>query len=617
MSRRFQTFILLATSAIAIGSLTAITERWISKSIDHLLPPTSKVNIFSRTGTIELLSSKGKIIQKLGPVTREKIKPDEMPDLIKKAFIAAEDRRFYKHTGVDFWSIGRATLTNIKERSIVQGGSTITQQLARIIFLSQDRTLKRKLNEIALAFKLERNLSKEEIIGQYLNNVYLGSNAYGIADAAWVYFKKTPDLLKLEEAALIAGLAPAPSLYSPLVNADLALKRRAIVLQKMRLENFISDSELSIALRRPLNLEPATPKYLISEAPFFSSYVEQELPHLLSKEQLEIGGLKVHTSLNLDWQLKARDIIRNQSPINAEAAIVSVEPSSGLIRVLLGGKDFNENQFNRAAQALRSPGSTFKIFTYIAAIESGYKPEDILYDTPRCWYGYCPKNFGDRYYGEVSIANAFTHSLNTVAVDLLAKVGFEKVISTANRLGVGKERKLGRFYPLAIGAHEESVLNMTAAYAGITNRGIYIKPSAIEKIIGPNNEIIWIHPKNQKDHLRALSIQAADTMNLMLREVVAEGSGRAAFLDNRQVAGKTGTSEGNRDLWFIGSIPQLTTSIWFGKDDNSPIKGSSGDAAFAWKQFMLKISNDLEIINFPERSSSHRLVNNNVIEESQ
>ncbi len=604
MHRRFLKFyILLATSSLAIGSLTAFTERFIIKSIDSQLPSTSRVNIFSRPGTIELLSSQGKIIQKLGPLTREKIKPNKMPEVIKKAFIAAEDRRFYKHNGVDFWSIGRATLTNLKERSIVEGGSTITQQLARIIFLSQDRTLKRKLNEIALAFKLERNLSKEEIIGQYLNNVYLGSNAYGIADAAWIYFNKTPDQLNLEEAALIAGLAPAPSLYSPLVNSDLALKRRAIVLQKMRLENFISDSELSTALKQPLNLKPATPKYLLSEAPFFTTFIEQELPNLLSKEQLEIGGLKVYTSLNLEWQLKAREVIESKIPLDVEAAIVSIEPSSGLIRVLVGGKDFNKNQFNRATQALRSPGSTFKIFTYIAAIENGYKPDDILFDTPRCWYGYCPKNFGDRYYGEVSIANAFTDSLNTVAVDLLAKVGFEKVISTANRLGIGEAKQLGYFFPLALGAYEETVLNMTAAYAGIANRGVYIRPSAIEKIEGPDEEIIWSHTRGDKDQLRAVSIEAADTINWMLRKVVTEGSGRAALLNNRQVAGKTGTSEGNRDLWFIGSIPQLTTSVWIGKDDNSKVKGSSGDAAFAWKQFILKINNDLEVINFPKRDS--------------
>ncbi|KGG16535.1 Multimodular transpeptidase-transglycosylase [Prochlorococcus sp. MIT 0602] len=562
----------------------------------------SKIREFNRPGTIELLASNGEIIQKLGPITRDKMTSEFIPTIIKKAFIASEDRRFYKHNGVDFWSISRAMLTNIKAKSILEGGSTITQQLARIIFLNQEKSISRKLKEIALAYKLERSLAKEEILEQYLNNVYLGSNAYGVSDASWIYFKKTPNQLSLEEAALIAGLAPAPSAYSPLVNVELALKRRSIVLRKMRAENFISNSELLIALNKPLNLQPAMPKYLKSKAPFFTSFVEQELPKILSQEQIEIGGLKIKTSLILDWQLKAREVIKTQSPKNAEGAIISIEPSTGLIRVLVGGKDYSKNQFNRATQALRSPGSTFKIFPYIAAINNGYQPEDRLFDTPRCWHGYCPKNFGNIYYGEVSLSNAFSNSLNTIAVDLLAKVGFKKVISLANQFGVGNVEKLGYYYPLAIGAFEETVLNMSAAYAAIANRGMYIKPSAIEEIRGPKNDLLWEQSIGQGEGRRVISTQVADTMNWMLRKVVSQGSGIAASLGNRQVAGKTGTSENNRDLWFIGSIPQLTTSVWFGSDNNTTIRGSSGDAALAWKQFMRKINSDLELVDFPRRT---------------
>ncbi len=594
---------LLATSGLILGSCIAITENFVSKSIDSTLPPTSKISKFNRPGTIELFASKGEIIQKLGPVTREKMSSGAIPQIIKNAFIASEDRRFYKHKGIDLWSISRAMITNIKERAIVEGGSTITQQLARMVFLNQDKTIQRKVKEMALAFKLERNLTKEEIIEQYLNNVYLGSNAYGISDAAWIYFKKTPDLLTLEEVALIAGLAPAPSLYSPLVNSDLALKRRYIVLHKMRIENFISKSELSAALDKPLKLQPAAPKYLRSKAPFFTDFIEQKLPELLSKEDIEVGGLKIKTSLFLDWQEKAKEVISKQTPINSEVAIVSIQPSSGLIRVLVGGKDYGKNQFNRATQALRSPGSTFKIFPYLAAINEGYEPEDLLYDTPRCWYGYCPKNFGNLYLGEVSITEAFTHSLNTIAVDLLAKVGFEKVIATANKFGIGNERELENYYPLAIGAYEETVLNMTAAYAGITNRGLYIRPSAIEEIRGPGNKILWSHNKNKNNTKRAISTKLADKMNWMLQQVILYGSGIAASLEDREVAGKTGTSEGNRDLWFIGSIPQITTGIWFGNDNNEVIQGTSGDAALTWKQFMEKITIDMEIKDFPKSPS--------------
>ncbi len=602
MHSKLQKYFLLAAGGLILGSCIAIAEDLISQSIDSMLPPVSKVSKFNRPGTIELFASKGEVIQKLGPITREKITSGEIPEIIKNAFIASEDRRFYKHKGVDLWSISRAVITNIKKRSVVEGGSTITQQLARMIFLNQNKTIQRKIKEMALAFKLERNLRKEEIIEQYLNNVYLGSNAYGISDAAWIYFKKTPNLLTLEEVALIAGLAPAPSLYSPLVNSDLAIKRRSIVLKKMRIENFISDSELSIALAKPLKLQPAVPKYLRSKAPFFTDFIEQTLPTILSKEQIEVGGLKVKTSLFLDWQEKAKDVIRNETPTNTEIAIVSIQPNNGLIRVLVGGKDYSKNQFNRAYQALRSPGSTFKVFPYLAAISDGYEPEDLLFDTPRCWYGYCPKNFGNLYLGEVSITEAFTNSLNTIAVDLLSKVGFEKVIATANKLGVGNEIELEHYYPLAIGAYEETVLNMSAAYAAITNRGVYIKPSAIEEIRGPNNNLLWSHDKDRESGVRAVSQEIADKMNWMLQQVVLNGSGIAASIEGREVAGKTGTSEGNRDLWFIGSIPQLTTAVWLGNDNNDKTTGNSGDAAYTWKQFMKKITIDMVIEDFPKRS---------------
>ncbi|WP_269622460.1 transglycosylase domain-containing protein [Prochlorococcus marinus] len=600
MKRTISNCLFILTSSIAIGSITAISENFISLTVDSFLPEISKINEFSRPGTITLLDNDGEIIQKIGAVSREKVAPGEMPTLIKKAFIASEDRRFYNHKGVDLLGISRAIITNIRKRSVVEGASTITQQLARIIFLNQERTLKRKLKEITLAYKLERELTKGEIIEQYLNNVYLGSGAYGISDAAWIYFKKKPENLSLSEIALIAGITPAPSLFSPLVNSDLALKRRSMVLQKMYLEKFISKEELSSALTSPLILQPAIPKYSISKAPFFTSWAQQSLPYLLTKEQLEIGGLQIHTSLILDWQLKAKDILLNYSPKDTNGAIVAIEPNTGLIRVLVGGKNFYQNQFNRATQALRSPGSTFKIFTYAAAINEGYKPEDVLFDTPRCWYGYCPKNFGGKYYGEISLIKALANSLNTVAVDLLSKVGFKKVISIANSFGIGQDRVLGRYYSLAIGANEETVLNMTAAYAGFTNRGRYIKPSPIKEIKSSNNKILWSQEINIKKSTIAIPIKVADTINWMLRKVVTEGSGVAASLKDREVAGKTGTSEGNRDLWFIGSIPQLSTGVWFGKDNNEIIDGTSGDAAYAWRKFMEGINNDLKILKFPD-----------------
>ncbi len=595
-------------TAITLGCCTSFSEFLISKAIDSLLPSAKGVTSYRRPGTITILSSNGEVIQKLGPATREKVEIDKMTELIKKSFVAAEDRRFFKHKGIDSWGIIRALLRNIKKGSVQEGGSTITQQLARTVFLSQDKTLTRKLKEAALAYKLERELSKEEILQEYLNNVYLGSGAYGIADASWVYFSKEPNELNLAEVAIIAGLPPAPSLYSPLVNPNLAIKRRNIVLNRMFEAGYISNIEFKRALENSLALKPAIPKFYNSSAPFFTSWIAKEIPKILSPEQLEIGGLKIKTTLNLNWQKEAQKVLRKFSPGNTEGSILSIEPNTGKVRVMVGGKDFTSTQFNRATQALRSPGSTFKLIPFVSALEYGLKPEDKFIDTPICWYGYCPKNFGNKYVGEVSLADALKDSHNTVAVQILAKVGFERVISTANRLGIGNQRKLGKYYPLAIGAYEQTLLEMTSAYSAITNRGVYIKPTPFEEIRGANNAILWSNKSNGDKGKKVINRDIADTMNWMLQRVVKNGTGLAATLPNRPVAGKTGTSEGGRDLWFIGSIPQLTTGVWFGYDNNKETKSGSGEAAWVWKKFMSEVSPSLKIINFPSRPISNKEV---------
>ena len=601
MKRTRRHWVLLAGSAAAIGCGVALGQTALTEAIDSTLPDARGIASFNRPGTITLLSSDGQVIQKLGPATREKLNPGEMPELVKQAFVAAEDRRFYEHDGVDLWGISRALFTNIKQRSVREGASTITQQLARTVFLSQDRTITRKLREAALAYKLERQLSKEQILEQYLNYVYLGSGAYGVADAAWVYYSKTPDQLTLPEAALIAGLPPAPSVYSPLVDEDVATERRSIVLERMQQAGFITASEAEQARTSPLNLKPATPKYFNSAAPYFTSWVAQQLPQMLTPEQLEVGGLKIRTSLNLNWQKRAQQVVREFAPGNAEGAIVSIEPGTGLVRTMVGGKNFRSSQFNRTTQALRSPGSTFKLFPYAAAVSAGVKPEDIFIDAPKCWRGYCPKNFGNKYFGRISLADALQNSLNTVAVQLQDKVGFDAIITTANNLGIGTTRPLGKYYPMAIGAYEQTILDMTAAYAAVTNRGVYVKPTAFEEIRGPGGDLLWSRRSDGPKGKRALDSDVADTMNWMLQRVVTGGTGAAAKLNDRPVAGKTGTSEGARDLWFIGSIPQLTTAVWFGYDNNRDTGSSSGQAAWAWNKYMTTIKGNFPVQKFPPK----------------
>ena len=581
------------------GVVVALGQALLVQGVDSLLPNVRRLSTYNRPGTVTVLSADGQVIQKLGPATREKVTAGQMPQLVQRAFIAAEDRRFYQHDGIDPVGIARAMVRNLKQGSVEEGASTITQQLARTVFLSQDRTILRKLSEVMLAGKLERQLSKQQILEQYLNYVYLGSSAYGVADAAWIYFSKTPDQLNLEEAALIAGLPPAPSVYSPLVNPDLALERRATVLRRMREAGFIDDLQLARATAAPLTLKPAEPKYWTSRAPYFTSWVAQELPRVLSPEDLEVGGLTIRTSLNMGWQERAQATINRHTPGAMEGAIVSMEPGTGLVRAMVGGKNFDQSQFNRAAQALRSPGSTFKLFVYLSALKEGMKPETIVNAANRCFAGYCPKNFGGRAVGSVPMWSALQNSLNTVAVGLLQQVGFDRVIATAKSLGISRE--LGRFYPLAVGATEQTVLDMTAAYAGVFNRGVYVAPTPFEEILGPNGELLWSRRVDGDPGRRAVPSDIADAMLWMLQQVVNGGTGGGAAMPGRPVAGKTGTSEGGRDLWFIGGIPQLTTGLWLGYDNNRETKSTSAVAVVAWADYMAPIVKDLPVRQFPPK----------------
>jgi penicillin-binding protein 1A len=587
-------------AAVAIGGGVALGQSALVAGIDSLLPDADRISAFNRPGTLTILDSNGKVVVKEGPATREKLTTGNMPLLIQRAFVAAEDRRFYQHDGVDLLGISRAMLRNLSRGSVEEGASTITQQLARTVFLSQDRTLIRKLKEALLAGKIERRLSKEQILEQYLNFVYLGSSAYGISDAAWVYFSKTPAQLTLPEAALIAGLPPAPSVYSPLVNPDLALSRRHTVLRRMREAGYIDDIQLQRADGAPLGLKPAEPKYFDNPAPWFTSWLEQELPGVLTKEQLEVGGLTIRTGLNQDWQKQAQSTINNHAG-SMQGALVAMEPGTGLVRAMVGGKDWEQSQFNRATQALRSPGSTFKLFTYTAAIKYGMRPEDTVSARERCYTdGWPPKRFcipGTG--GSMTMLQAITGSVNPAAVAIAEKVGFPRVIGVARDLGLTGE--IGSYPAMVLGANEKTMLEMVAAYAAVNNRGVWVKPLPFEEIYGPDGELLWSRRVDGPKAKRALSSDVADAVMWMLQSVVRNGTGVGAGLADRPAAGKTGTAEGARDLWFIGSIPQLTTAIWFGYDQNWKTGSSSAQAAGAWSSFMSQVTKGMPVQQFPPK----------------
>ncbi len=579
------------------GSIIAIN--YGVSSLDKTLPDKAALNAVVREQTLTIKAADGTILQQQGEVTREQLKIEEIPYQLKQAFIASEDRRFQQHNGVDPQGIARAVLNNLRSQTVVQGGSTITQQLARILFLKQERTILRKLKEARLAQKMEEELTKDEILERYLNLVYLGSGAYGVADAAWVYFSKKVDALTLGEMATIAALPPAPNRFSPQVSIKIATKRRNLVLNRMAEDKLITAAEKQAAIDEPITLKVSRPKRWQVEAPYFISYIQKELPKYVSAKALG-GGLTVETSLNLSWQKAAEKTVartlRNEGGWQRfkQAAIVAVDPRNGEIKAMVGGKDFDKNKFNRVTQAQRQPGSTFKGFVYAAAIASGRNPNDGYPDKPLIVDGYEPKNFDERFRGWMSMRDALTKSINIVAVRILLKVGFEPTIELAHKMGIKSELK--SVYSLALGSNEVNLLELTSAYGTFANQGLHIEPHGIRKIFNRQGKIIWSADFKSK---RALDKDSAAIMTWMLRRVVRSGTGTPANLPRRPVAGKTGTTDEARDLWFVGYIPQLVAGVWLGNDNNRKTRGTSASAALAWRRFMRAATEDMDVEKFP------------------
>ena len=574
---------------------------WNLRILEQGLPDVNDMSAFTRDGTLSIKAEDGTILRQIGPATREKLKLKEIPELLIKAFIAIEDRRFYDHHGVDYLGIFRAIISNVIARDLVQGGSTITQQLARIVFLDQERSFLRKVREALLAQKIERELNKEQVLERYLNLVYLGSGAYGVADAAWVYFSKSVKELTLPEMATLAGLPPAPSEYSPLVNANVAKERRNIVLQQMLEAKVITKKEEENAIAEPLAIKPSAPKRLEVKAPYFSSYIVKELPRYVSKDALEAGGLTIETSIDLEWQKTAEKVMKEAVELDGrgqgfdEAALVSIESKTGEIKAMVGGTKFEKSEFNRATQAQRQPGSTFKGLVYTAAIAAGFSPYDSYEDSPVIFDGYQPNNYGKRFSGWRSMSDALASSINVVAVKVLVDVGFDPTIKLAHDMGI--KSKLNPTYSLALGASEVNLLELTNAYGTIAAQGNYTEAHGIRRVINQRGDVIYNADFKPK---RVVDKNSAAIITWMLQGVVQGGTGGPAALSDRSVAGKTGTSEQARDLWFIGFIPQVVTGIWMGNDDNYPTYGASSTAAYNWREFMSKAVKNMPVEEFPK-----------------
>lgn len=592
-------WVLLGAGASLGGG--AITAYQTVQSIERGLPNTGDVFTYVRNGTLTLRSSDGSILQQLGPATRQKLTLDQIPPQMAEAFIASEDADFYQHSGVDYAAIGRATLRNVKAGALVEGASTITQQLARLVFLDQERSFGRKLREALLAQKIERELSKQQILERYLNLVYLGSGAYGVADAAWIYFSKPVSKLTLSEIATIAGLPPAPSVYSPLVDLDAARQRRDLVLGRMVKSGYLTAAQRDAAIAAPVTLKPSQPRNFYSNVPYFTSYIQQQLPKYVTPEQLEMGGLTVETTLNLKWQITAQQAIKRAieryGPGEAfeQASLVSLDPRSGEIKALVGGNDFNKSQFNRATQAQRQPGSTFKGLVYTTAIAAGFSPYRSYEDQKFIVDGYEPQNYGRTFRGSVTMRDALISSVNVVAVKVLIDVGFDPVVQMAKRMGI--RSKLVPAYSMALGASEVNLLELTSAYGTLAAQGNHAEPHGIRRILDRTGKVVYEANAKPK---RAVDANTAAIMTWMLRGVVTNGTGGNAQLGDRSVAGKTGTSEQRRDLWFIGYIPQLVTGVWLGNDNSRPTWGASSTAALTWHDFMVEAVKGMAVQRFPE-----------------
>ncbi|WP_083887189.1 transglycosylase domain-containing protein [Nodosilinea nodulosa] len=589
--------VLLTGAGIAGGGTRAYR---ILQATNAALPDSSAALTYQRDGTVTMVSADGVILQKIGPASRETITYDDIPKYLVDAFIASEDQRFYEHNGVDYRGIARAVVANVQSRETVEGASTITQQLARIVFLDQERSYQRKLKEALMAIKLEKSLTKEQIIERYLNLVYLGSGAYGVADAAWIYFGKTIDQLTVAESAMIAGMAPAPSLYSPVVDAESARNQRDRVIRRMLETNTITEAQANEALNADVDVSPKQPKFLYSEFPYFTIYVQKQLESVLSPDQLEAGGLTVETTLNVVWQRRAEETIENAVVRYGswqgvgQAALVAVDPRNGEIKAMVGGTNFNSNnQFNRVTQAQRQPGSTFKTFVYSAAIAGGMSPYKNYMDARYVVDGYEPKNYSKRYSGSMDLRQALRNSVNIIAVKLLVDVGFDPVIELAKRMGI--ESPLLPAYSLALGTSEVNLLELTSAYGTLDNKGVHRPAHGIRRVLDSNGEVIY---ENPNESVQAIDADSAAIMTWMLRGVVEGGTGGNAYL-GRPVAGKTGTSEEYRDLWFVGYIPQLVAGVWMGNDDNTPTHGASSTAAAIWHDFMAKLTDDIPVEQFP------------------
>ncbi|MFN3227084.1 MAG: transglycosylase domain-containing protein [Hyphomicrobiales bacterium] len=545
------------------------------------LPPASEWRVPERPPNVRILANDGQLLANRGDTGGEQVRLEQLPAYLPQAVIAIEDRRFRSHFGLDPIGLTRAMVVNAQAGRFVQGGSTLTQQLAKNLFLTADRTISRKIQELILAVWLEATYSKDEILELYLNRVYLGAGAYGVDAAARRYFGKSASEVTLAEAATLAGLLRAPSRWAPTRNPEGAEARAATVLQAMVESNFITAEEMALARSNPAATMDRARR---GAANYVADYVMDELDRILP---LIEGDITVDTSIDPYLQARAelalRTALADQNDGDLQGAVVSLD-GTGAVRALVGGRDYQQSQFNRATDAFRQPGSAFKPFVYLAALEQGLTPATMRNDVPVQFGDWSPENYSREYRGPVTLADALALSLNTIAAQLAYEVGPQRVINTAQRLGIQSEME--RNASIALGTSEVSPLELTAAYAPFANGGFAVAPHVVLRVRDEAGNVLYV--RDASGFGRVIDPSHSRAMNAMLSRTLIIGTGRRAALEGWTGAGKTGTTQGLRDAWFVGYTANLTTGVWLGHDDNSPMDGVTGGGlpAEVWQAYM-------------------------------
>ena len=552
------------------------------------LPETESIQI-SRQPSITFLDKEGRIISSYGDIYGQTIQYENLPKDLINAVIVTEDKRFFSHIGVDLKGIIRATYVNLKAGKIVQGGSTITQQLAKNLFLTPERSFTRKLHELILSFWLEMRFTKQQLLSIYLNRVYLGSGTYGVQAASEKYFNKKVEELNLYECALIASLLKAPSKYNPISNEKLSRVRTSKVLENMAKNKLITFSNVKEAQLNNKKYDKFT------SAPKSTRYfVDWLLPRVKTYLGEINEDLIIRTTLDVQLQEIAEKSV-NQITSKYESADQSALVAlnlNGEVLAMIGGRDYGDSQFNRVTQAQRQPGSAFKLFVYLAGLQSGFSPDDLILDSEININGWSPKNYKKDYMGEVSISDAFAKSINTVAVKLSESIGRENVIKTAKSLGVNSP--LLNSPSIALGTSEVNLLELTSAYNVLANNGNGIFVHGIRSIENTSGKLLFMREGSGPGKI--LDSSVVSTMTKMMEQTITSGTGRKAKI-NRPAAGKTGTSQSLRDAWFIGFTSDLVVGVWFGNDNDSPMNEITGGTAPAilWSDFMQKAHSGLPV----------------------